>query len=657
MLCRRKDALAGKRLKICIYARYSTDEQDESSIADQYSYCLKFLKSLGLDLEVAIIEKYEDPETSGETVFRPGINQVRDGVNAKRWDILICEDVGRLFRNLSACCDLVETAFDNGIRIIAINDDVDSDEPGWEDRFYEAAQHHAKTNRFTSHRIKRKFDGLWEMGAAVGPLRPGYIRIYPEEEFEGTGRRRRKKPKFDEIDPKWKDLVYQAFEKIAAEDEPLMVANWLTKEGLPKCNFGCNQKTSQAPPKPWFDRDVLSMIRNPIYRGHEVHAKTTTVRKKRSGKKRQVRNDPDKIRTREMPHLRIVPDWLWFKANEKIDERMNKKVSVSGDDHPLANLPRNSRFPLSKNIICDCCEDKMWADGRNEGGYRCKHAKSGECWNKATAVRDFVHRQISRAVSNELLALDGILDTMVAHIGKRLQDDAPRREEEKQKRRLVEKLDRERLKLGEAIATFEGEGVPVTLLTKLQARENDLEKANAELECVQQSLSARPKVSESTIRDRIKAFADQLLDLDRSCGPLLARLIDGKIRAVPHLQFGSTKVVLRAEFVFRPVGILPDQLLAGLSGEELEGIVRDLPSKRIVVDLFEPSHAPKHAMTAVKLSEENPKTTLEQLGKALGISKRSAHLALQLGRKMREEGIEDPYIRLTERPTVVARWS
>ena len=150
-----------KRLRICLYARYSTEEQDETSIPDQFAFCRRELEALGINLSKAVIEEFSDPEMSGETVYRPQVDKVREGVYAKRWDIIACEDVSRWFRNLSACCELVETAFDEGMRVLAFNDDVDSDEDGWEDRFYEAARHHAKTNRYTSHRIKRKLEGLW----------------------------------------------------------------------------------------------------------------------------------------------------------------------------------------------------------------------------------------------------------------------------------------------------------------------------------------------------------------------------------------------------------------------------------------------------------------------------------------------------------------
>jgi DNA invertase Pin-like site-specific DNA recombinase len=176
-----------------MYARYSTEEQDESSIPDQFAYCRRYLETLGYDLKLLVIDEFSDPETSGERVSRPGIDRVADGIEQRKWDLLICEDTSRLFRNSTACCELVETAYDMRMRVIAINDDVDTDEEGWEDRLHEAANHHAKANRYTSSRIKRKLTSLWHSGAAIGLLKPGYRRNRPAEEFVGQGRRRRKK--------------------------------------------------------------------------------------------------------------------------------------------------------------------------------------------------------------------------------------------------------------------------------------------------------------------------------------------------------------------------------------------------------------------------------------------------------------------------------
>jgi hypothetical protein len=217
-------------------------------------------------------------------------------------------------------------------------------------------------------------DGLWRMGAAIGLLRPGYLRRATQP---ATATERAKGPHFDEIDPQWKDVIVETFTRVSNGEALWLVAKWLTDVGLPKCSNSTNRKE-------WSEKNVIALIRRQIYRGVELRSETITERKLRSGRRVQRRNDHPEMR--EMEHLRIVPDWLWFKANKAIDNRQRKRDRARGASHPLAGIPRDSRGPLARCFVC-FCGAKMYGDGRQEGGYRCSAAKQGLCWNKATTLR------------------------------------------------------------------------------------------------------------------------------------------------------------------------------------------------------------------------------------------------------------------------------
>src|SRR4051794_82468 len=82
-------------LLILIYARYSTDEQNPRSIEDQVAFCRRFIESLGLtDVRIEVIS---DEGKSGELRSRPGIDQVRAGISARRWYLILGEDCSRFF--------------------------------------------------------------------------------------------------------------------------------------------------------------------------------------------------------------------------------------------------------------------------------------------------------------------------------------------------------------------------------------------------------------------------------------------------------------------------------------------------------------------------------------------------------------------------------
>jgi len=216
---------AGRKLRIVIYARYSTEEQHPSSIADQFAYCKEFLKAN--EITDAEIFDLSDAEMSGELVSRPGINRVRELIDERWPDLLLCEDSSRLFRHETACGELVETAVDLNVRVVAINDDLDTAEEDWDDRLHESARHHARSNKYTSRRIKRKLEGLWRLNAAIGLLRPGYQRV---PSVPATADESARGPFFDNIDPQWAPVIYEAFERFARKEPPWLVAQWLTEQ-------------------------------------------------------------------------------------------------------------------------------------------------------------------------------------------------------------------------------------------------------------------------------------------------------------------------------------------------------------------------------------------------------------------------------------------
>ena len=115
---------------------------------------------------------------SGELRSRPGIDRVWSGNREREWDLILVEDSSRLYRDEVACLHLVRLAVDNEVRIICINDLVDTAEEDWEERLKEAARHHASSNRYSSRRVKRAHEELWEMRAALGLLKPGYRRVF-----------------------------------------------------------------------------------------------------------------------------------------------------------------------------------------------------------------------------------------------------------------------------------------------------------------------------------------------------------------------------------------------------------------------------------------------------------------------------------------------
>jgi DNA invertase Pin-like site-specific DNA recombinase/BMFP domain-containing protein YqiC len=628
----------GFALRIVIYARYSTDEQNPRSSDDQVAYCRRFLE--GCRITDAGITVLKDDGVSGEVVSRPGINEARNGILARRWDVVLAEDASRLFRNVSACLQMVEAAVDAGIRVVCINDRIDTaEEDEWEDRLYEALHHHVRSNHFTARRIKRALEALWELGAAIGPLRPGYRR---RPTHPATERDPERGPFFDEIDERWSPVVEEAFQRIARRERPRDVAAWLTEVGLPK--------TSNSLDLAWTERNVISLIRMSDYRGLQSYRNTISKKQHVSGRHRPQRNEPQKVLTREMPHLRIVSDHLWYEANAAVDQRRTRDGVPRGNAHPLAGVPRNSRGPLSGIFVCGICREKMWVEGRRDGGYRCRGAKKGDCWNKATADRVLTHERIATAIVDQLRALRPDCDRLLTPVREAVaRIDGPRDQRRQELERERSQRELELARLVEAIE--HGVDPPRTLLERLRQRQEEYDRACAELKHLDESNVVVP-ASEQLAR-HIDDLSERLSRLVPGSWADLRSLVS-EIRAVPYQQFDSNKVVLRAEFDLQLAGLLPPDTRSALTALAGGPPAQWLGAIPLCVDLFEPSTGPRLGPRAIELADAG--VGLTAIGKELSTSKRGAHIAVQYGRRLREAGVGAPFIRLTEAPAAASRW-
>lgn len=123
-------------LRALIPARFSTEEQRQSSIDDQVASCRTFLEShlpKGWKPEQVEIDVIAEPEVSGEIADRPGINQVWAGIEANRWHLIIAEESSRLYRHHTKAGELFESAVDADVRVICTSDYIDTADDEWLD--------------------------------------------------------------------------------------------------------------------------------------------------------------------------------------------------------------------------------------------------------------------------------------------------------------------------------------------------------------------------------------------------------------------------------------------------------------------------------------------------------------------------------------------
>ena len=166
-----------------------------------------------------------------------------------------------------------------------------------------------------------------------------------------------------------------------------------------------------------------------------------------------------------------------------------------------------------------------------------------------------------------------------------------------------------------------GAGSIDSLAERLAGRERKLRLVRSRLEELASRESQRADLpSPEGLLGHLESLRADLIAGDRRAPVILRSLLAGPIRAVPYQQFGTDKVVLRAEFGVTLTSGLPAVIGESIRQDGIEtvdGIT--LVRRPVVVDLFEMSNVPLHAVEAHELRETG--MSLSKVGAALGISK------------------------------------
>lgn len=86
-------------MKVALYARYSSDNQRDASIADQLRVCRTHAEKQGW----TIIEEYTDHAISGASLMRPGIQALIADAQRGRFAIVLAEAMDHVSFPFPAC--------------------------------------------------------------------------------------------------------------------------------------------------------------------------------------------------------------------------------------------------------------------------------------------------------------------------------------------------------------------------------------------------------------------------------------------------------------------------------------------------------------------------------------------------------------------------
>jgi DNA invertase Pin-like site-specific DNA recombinase len=262
-------------MRAAIYARYSSDLQSESSNEDQFRICERLASQQGL----TVVSRFSDAGISGGTTERSGYQALLVAARAKAFDVLVVEDISRLWRSRAEYGPRSAELEDLGLHMVTDSGD-DTRRDGWGLMLGIKSAMAEQYRKEVSYRTRRGLEGRALAGLSVGGKCYGYA-------------------------PGEVDVVRRIYAMAAAGARPGAIAQTLNWEGVP------------GPRGPrWSLNAVKRVTRNPRYKGDISWGRTQLSGGARDSRsKRPVERAGGPLVRRVDPEAQLVASALWEAAN------------------------------------------------------------------------------------------------------------------------------------------------------------------------------------------------------------------------------------------------------------------------------------------------------------------------------------------------------
>jgi site-specific DNA recombinase len=368
-------------LKVAIYARYSSENQRDASIADQLRVCREFASRQGWTL----VEEFTDHAISGATLLRSGFQALmRDALNS-RFDIVLAEALDRFSRDQEDTAGLFKRLTFAGVNIVTLAEgDITHLHVGLNGTM------NALFLKDLADKTRRRLRGRVELGKSGGGLCYGYRVAPATHEGARTGDR--------EIVPSEAEVIRRIFRDYAAGVSPKALAKQLNAERCPGPG-GAPWNPSTIHGNPARGTGILN---NELYVGRLVWNRLRYVKDSDTSKRVSRPNPPSDWVTTAVPELRIVDNELWNHVKARQVEM--RRVASSGDPKRF-NQARRPKYLFSGLTKCAECGGgyvMYWRDRLACFGARSR----GTCTNRLTISRQEVEERVLVALREKLMRRD-----------------------------------------------------------------------------------------------------------------------------------------------------------------------------------------------------------------------------------------------------------
>ncbi len=333
-----------RRLKVCAYARVSTDKNDQAnSYESQHRYFTEYI-SQHADWQFAGI--YADEGVTGtSTKKRTGFNKMIADANNGLIDLILTKEVSRFARNTVDTLSITRSLKKRGVYVIFVNDNINTADNDGELRLSIMATIAQDESRKTSERVKWGQKRRMEQGVVFGRDMLGY-NVKNGELF---------------LNEEEAEIVRIIFHKFADEGKGThVIARELREAGIHPMRV-----------KEWSNTVILRLLRNEKYVGDLCQKKTYTP-DYLSHEKKYNRGAEEKVYIRDHhPEIAIIDRDLWDRTQAELARR---------SPSPETKAKHSNRYWCSGKLWCGECgghfisRSKILAAGGSYKAWRCWEA-------------------------------------------------------------------------------------------------------------------------------------------------------------------------------------------------------------------------------------------------------------------------------------------
>lgn len=312
-----------KQLRVCAYARVSTDNDDQAnSYESQVSYFTEYIQQ---NSEWKFVGIYADEGISGtSTKKRDNFNRMISDAENGLIDLILTKEVSRFARNTVDTLSYTRKLKKHGVYVIFVNDNINTRDNDGELRLSIMATIAQDESRKTSERVKWGQKRRMEQGVVFGRDMLGYaVRDGKLELIEEEAK-----------------IVRLIFHKYLDEGKGcFVIARELREAGI-KSKFKND----------WSNTIILRVLRNEKYVGDLLQKKTFTP-DYLSHEKKYNRGNEDMVYIRDHhPEIAIIDRDTWDKTQAELERRSPSEEQKA---------KHSNRYWCSGKLVCGECGQRF----------------------------------------------------------------------------------------------------------------------------------------------------------------------------------------------------------------------------------------------------------------------------------------------------------